>query len=89
MDYNVNKNLLRDPLNTVKPNGILGFIIGDNIDDVFSKIKCQGMMSEKDINEKKQTIEYDNYAESHLVDIEMGLPEEISRIYLVLNRKKC
>lgn len=88
MTYDLDENLLRDPLNNVKPNGIFGFKIGDTMVDVFSSIKSQGMMSEKDIYEKKKAIDYDNYSESHIVDVEIGIPEEISRISLVLNRQK-
>ena len=38
------KEMLLDPLDSIKQNGILGFKLGDTEEEVFSRIKALGLL---------------------------------------------
>ena len=50
------KEMLLNPLNSVKPNGILGFRIGDTKEEVFSRIKTLGLLNDGEIMRGKQSV---------------------------------
>ena len=88
MDSYIEKTILIHPLDSVKPDGILGFRIGDSMEEVFSRIKRLGLMSDIEIKERKDTInEFEKDSDSKIINTGIGMFEEISRIDFVLNRR--
>ena len=44
------KEMMLNPLASIKSNGILGISVGETIEEVFSRIKILGLLTEEEIS---------------------------------------
>lgn len=81
------KEMLIKPLASIRPNGILGFRIGDETEEVFSRIRALGLLSDEEIKKEIRTVNVgiDN-SESNVIVVGQGMFMDVSSIYLSVNR---
>lgn len=81
------KEILLNPLSSVKSNGILGFQINDSMEDVFSRGKSLNLMSDDEIQKQRSAIvNFGSDVNSKEIVISGdGKFEEISRIVFSWN----
>ncbi len=82
-----NKEMLLNPLDSIKQDGILGFKLGDTEEEVFSRIKTLGLMNEREIKMGKQSVAV-GIEKVEMGDLMVGgdMFSEISSIHLNINR---
>ena len=81
------KEMTLDPLASIKSNGILGFSVGETTEEVFSRIKTLGLLTEEEINRGKQSVAA-GIERVELGDLVIGqsMFKDISSIHLNINR---
>ena len=73
-------------LNTIKHDGILGFMLGDKKNEVFAKIKTHSLLADEEINEELEAFESEFRSDSNVIVVAQDMFEDISSIFLSLNR---
>jgi hypothetical protein len=75
-------------LKLVKSDGILGFRLGDTMEEVFSRISNLKLLSKEEINDEIQLVENIGDSESHVIVVGQRLFEDVSSVYLNLSHKR-
>lgn len=81
------KEMMLNPLASIKSNGILGISVGETIEEVFSRIKILGLLTEEEINKWKKSVTV-GIERVELGDLVIGqsMFKDVSSIHLNINR---